>query len=228
MPRSLRPSLLFPSFPSLHGLDLWLTHSLGFFHWPCRLENPFPSPEPEVPLLMFALCWETYLRWSALQQTQLRDGCKVKEEPVHRVPRGIQIPGNLSDIQVMQMAVPALALQPAYSFFPLWLVCLFLYSTGSTWVFLFGWLVVGFFCGCCFFKRASGNTYPRSHGRTPCPLLTKPESLTWPRVFPVTCPVVPNSDVRYNGMYFNGSSAAAQLLESKDISQTTLLTQLPA
>lgn len=178
MPRSLRPSLLFPSFPSLRGLNLWLTRSLRFCRWPCRLENPCPSQEPEMPLLMFALRWE--MRWRALQQTQLQDGCKVKEEPVHRVPRGIQIPGNLSDIQVVRMAVSAPALQPAYSFFPLWLMCLFLYSTGSTWVFLFVWLLVGFFCGCCFFNRASGNTCPRSHGRTPCPLLTKPKSLTWP------------------------------------------------
>lgn len=43
---------------------------------------------------------------------QLWDGCKVKEEPFHHVPCGIQIPGNLSDIQVVRMAVPALALQP--------------------------------------------------------------------------------------------------------------------
>ena len=63
-------------------------------------------------------------RCSAPQQTQLRDGCKVKEEPVRHVPHGMQIPGNLSDIQLVQTAAPAPALQPAYNCFPLWLMCL--------------------------------------------------------------------------------------------------------
>lgn len=86
-------------------------------------------------------------------QRQLWHGSKVKEEPVHCVALGIQIPGRLSDIQVVQMAVPALA--PA---------CLQPLSTGTCLPlglhlrFLFVWLLLGFFCGCCFFNRTSGNT----------------------------------------------------------------------
>lgn len=110
-------------------------------------------------LLLFALCWETDPRRRALWQPQLPDGCKVKEEPVHRVPHGNQVPGNLSVMQVVWIAVPALAfqpLQPAHSSFPLGLVRLFLHSTGSTWPWLFVWFRVGFFLGCCFFNEHLG------------------------------------------------------------------------
>lgn len=97
---------------------------------------------------------ERFLRWRALQR-QLWHGFKVKEELVHCGALRIQIPGRLSDIQVVQMAVPALAptcLQPLSPG-----ACV---PLGLHLRFLFVWLLPGFFCGCCFFNRTSGSTCP--------------------------------------------------------------------
>lgn len=93
-------------------------------------------------------------RWSALQR-QLWHGSEVKEELVHCPALGIQIPGRFPDIQVVRMAMPA----PAPT-------CLQPLSTGTCVPlglhlrFLFVWLLLGFFCGCCFFTRTCGNTWP--------------------------------------------------------------------
>lgn len=128
------------------------------------------------------------------------------------------------------MAAPAPALHPpCRRLRPAVVLCPFLHGAGSTAAFLFVCLVVGGgFSVVVSCVEHVGTLAPDLEAGHRVPFADKTRGLDLTVRVPCDPSCGPQVGRAVRWMHVNGSSAAAQLLDSKDVSQTILLTQLPA